>query len=443
MGRDLRNRVTDRRRRSLMAGVARPSSASSLALVIAAGVLAAFAVAATFAWPLIVSAIHDDGYFELEGNIADEAAAGPDWGSIFDANGNTIDIEGGLAAGFLMDDISPAGLVDDTVFTSGGTKNNQQPTDWSWGSQSVPAKNDLSNVYAFGTVSTDGHLIIFAGLERLTPNGDSHIDVEFNRQLISLDEAPPCANEPCGFVGAKTVGDVLVAMDFTKGGDFGTLRVFQWDGTEYEIVLNGTISGEGCNAANGIAADLICGFNNDGPSDDGGPWANYDNHADEITTLPKNAFTEFGIDLTGLLGTTPCITSFQAHTRTSQGSPEDLSTAELKDFAAPEPLPLCGIHWSKVDGQGELLGGATFELCRTHDGNGVDITDDCQSVADNQAPDADLLDGKFDVAITVAGTYSVCETAAPSARPTRPVRRSGRPIRHRRARRRWSTKRFS
>src|SRR5207244_11059674 len=165
----------------------------------------------------------------------------------------------------------------------------------------------------------------------------------------------------------------------------------------------------GCNAA-----DTICGLNNAGPNDDGGPWPNYDNHGNVIATLEKNAFTEFGIDLTGLLGATPCIGSFNAHTRTSQGNPEDLSTAELKAFAAPAPLPLCGIHWQKVDGDGNLLAGATFEVCRTLDAQGNDIPDECQSVTDNQSPDANPLDGEFDLPVTVAGTYSVCETAAPS-----------------------------
>src|SRR3989454_237817 len=384
--------------RPLFAGLA-AAAVAALALLVSIGI----------GWPVPASAVHDDGYFELDGNIPDGAAAGPDWGSVFDSNGNVSNLDNGLAAGFLMDDISPAGAVDHTVFTSGGQRKNQLLTDWDWGTRSVPAKDDLSNVYAFGTVDTNGHLIIYAGLERLAPNGDSHIDIEFNRQIISLDEEPPCANEPCGFLGSKTAGDVLVAMDFTKGGDFGTLRVFQWDGSQYVIVAGGSMTGAGCNAA-----DTICGLNNAGPSDDGGPWPNYDNHGNVIATLEKNAFTEFGIDLTGLLGATPCIGSFQAHTRTSQGNPEDLSTAELKDFAAPEPLPLCGIHWQKVDGQDNLLSGATFEVCRTHDGNGVDITDECQSVTDNQPPDGDPTGGKFDLTITTPGTYRICETAAPS-----------------------------
>lgn len=225
-----------------------------------------------FGWPLAVSAVHDDGLFELEGNIVDEPAPGPDWGSIFDSSGNVADLSNGLAAGFAMDDIAPTGLNDDTVFTAGGTKNGQQPSvSWQWGTQSVPEKDDLSNVYAYGTLNPDGHLVLYAGLERLAPNGASHIDIEFNRELIALDEEPPCDNEPCRFLGNKTVGDILVAMEFTNGGALGELRVYQWNGSNYIQVPGGFLAGEGCNAANGIPADTICGFNNDGPADEAGP----------------------------------------------------------------------------------------------------------------------------------------------------------------------------
>ena len=37
-------------------------------------------------------AVHASGDFELEGNIVDDPAPGPDWGSIFDASGNAIPI---------------------------------------------------------------------------------------------------------------------------------------------------------------------------------------------------------------------------------------------------------------------------------------------------------------------------------------------------------------
>ena len=54
-----------------------------------------------------------------------------------------------------------------------------------------------------------------------------------------------------------------------------------------------------------------------------------------ITNLLPNAFTEFGVDVTALLGTTRA-------SRPSWARPELPSfTAELKDFTAPESFPIC------------------------------------------------------------------------------------------------------
>src|SRR5207244_7230588 len=63
---------------------------------------------------------------------------------------------------------------------------------------------------------------------------------------------------------------------------------------------------------------------------DGGPWANYDNHGNVITTLPANAFTEMGVDITNVLGESPCLSTFMGKTRSSASF-----TSELKDFAGP------------------------------------------------------------------------------------------------------------
>ena len=186
-------------RRRVLATAARPASSfrSRFWSRRACSAVLAIATSLGLGWPLTAFGVHDDGLFELEGNIADDAAAPPDWAALFDSNGNAVSPGSGLAFGFVADDIAPGGLNDDTVFTAGGTKNSQQPSvDWQWGTQSVPEKDDLFNVYAYGTLNAAGHLVLYAGLERLAPNGASHIDIEFNRESIALDEAPPCTTSP-------------------------------------------------------------------------------------------------------------------------------------------------------------------------------------------------------------------------------------------------------
>jgi len=139
-------------------------------------------------------------------------------------------------------------------------------------------------------------------------------------------------------------------MDFVVGGGLGEVSIHEWDGNEYLLV--DTIGGEGCDPT-----DLACAFNNGGLID-GGPWPNYDRHGATITQLEPNAFTEFGVDITALLGETPCFTTFMGKTRSSQSF-----TAELKDFAGPEALPICGANISiAADDANEVGQSHTFTV---------------------------------------------------------------------------------
>ncbi len=80
------------------------------------------------------------------------------------------------------------------------------------------------------------------------------------------------------------------------------------------------------------------------------------------------------------------------------------------------------LYWLKHDQDGALLGGATFEVCRTHDLDTsgetpamVEITPEpmCELVEDNSSPDADSADGSFRLDDIALGTYTIAETAAP------------------------------
>jgi hypothetical protein len=138
-------------------------------------------------------AVHDEGLFEL-GTPEDDVNGdpvwlpgsadilgdknegnGPDWADIFYANG---DVKSGysdsLAAVLFMDQRAHKGNVDDTTFT--GSKNDDLHSKWKWVTGNVPPKDDLSNVYLYATTNGEGELILYAGLERLDPGGESHID---------------------------------------------------------------------------------------------------------------------------------------------------------------------------------------------------------------------------------------------------------------------------
>jgi hypothetical protein len=112
-------------------------------------------------------------------------------------------------------------------------------------------------------------------------------------------------------------------MDFSQGGSFAGLSIrrrHEGVTNNYDLIEN--VNTQGCDAN-----DTACAFANGG-SINGGPWPNFDNHGAVITNLQTNSFTEFGLDITALLGTTPCFASVQVKTRSS-GS----FTSTLKDFS--------------------------------------------------------------------------------------------------------------
>jgi hypothetical protein len=291
-------------------------------------------------------ALHDDSVFELGPGLANPggnaeagvtnilgdgvSANGPDWADLFTVNADgTVSVNqsavaafGGNAAAFAQDDVSAGNLTDRTVYAGRTSdKNSFAIADWDWGTSSVPAKDDITNVYAY-TKIVGGQMLVYAGAEREDPSGSSHIDLEFFQKRVGLDETPPCDKAQCFFTGTKTPGDILVSMDFDNGGALGSVTIRKRNAANngYDVIT--TLTAEGCNAG-----DTACAFNNHAPIN-GGPWKNFDNHGAEITSLPTNSFTEFGINVTALLGSTPCFSTMQVKTRSSPSF-----TAELKDFA--------------------------------------------------------------------------------------------------------------
>jgi hypothetical protein len=238
-----------------------------------------------------------------------------------------------ISSTFIVDPISSDTTAcggDQTTFST-ATKNGDTINGIGFGPGSVPNKDDLSDVYAVSH-ATAARPEIFFGAERLTDNGDSHIDFEFLQSIIGV--SPGCSGT---FSGHRTEGDLLVAVDFTGGGGTATNALYQWhcnvepgpqppDGTICDP--GGTahyqqIAIPGSTSFTVNAAPVACGG-----------WV-CRNTTGVTTTIAVNDFLEGGIDLT-VLDFTGCFHTFLPHTRTAQSF-----SASLKDFAGPAPLATC------------------------------------------------------------------------------------------------------
>ena len=239
-------------------------------------------------------------------------------------------------------DTTGCGSGDPTVFTGQGSEtNNGDLNTFTYNTGSIPNKDDLGNVFATAHVTGSTNEVFF-GAERVINNGDSHIDFEFLQAGVTAPT--PCKGT---FVGHRTQGDLLLSVDFTKGGTLGGKALHVWicdktydpahDGLPCDPVKGSSAHYEPAGNIPGFHADAITfGVNATGSIPAGG-WVarNADGSPTAGNTVLQNAFMEGGIDLTEL-GFKGCLSTFLPHTRSSQSF-----TAVLKDFAGPIPFDSC------------------------------------------------------------------------------------------------------
>ena len=170
-------------------------------------------------------------------------------------------------------------------------------------------KGDITNAGAFlvdkntSDNTVDNCILRFFG-DRTVDNGDASLGFWFYKSDISL-------NTDGSFSGTHTAGDLLIVVNYTRGGTVGIPAVYIWqaDGT---LQLQTSASAFVCAGTNTTAQDLPSGFG----SIDG-----------TRRTYAPNTFFEGAIDLCGA-GLSGCFQSFLIESRNSQ-----LINASLQDFA--------------------------------------------------------------------------------------------------------------
>ncbi|HET6950642.1 MAG TPA: prealbumin-like fold domain-containing protein [Acidimicrobiales bacterium] len=271
------------------------------------GVAVAGMVGASLALP--ASAVHDEGLFELDANVLDQAAAGDDWSNIF-AGTDSAFTDTGIVA-----DPAPQ-----SIFTGGGSKDDLDIPSWKHKNGSVPDKDDITNAYA-AAYASGGDTFVYFGLDRFAVQGSSDVGFWFFQ-----DDVAPIPGTPPGstssFSGQHEVGDLLVLSEFDEGGGGITIKVFEWVGTggdEGSGTLQTLFGGDtglpaDCDAV--AAGDDVCANVNTSPIPDADiPWDYVGKGG--TRNMPTGSFFEGGINLDAFFEETPCFSNVVAETRSS------------------------------------------------------------------------------------------------------------------------------
>jgi uncharacterized repeat protein (TIGR01451 family) len=296
-------------------------------------------------------AVHDLGLFELDRNAIDNTPGGEGGGNPLPDDWGTLYTGGGSAARFtgVLGDIADPG----TQFQGGGSKDNNDITEWLWKPGEPLDKDDITNAYAaayVNTVETGGNhvgdLVLYHGLDRFANNGAAQVGFWFFQNPVGLTNVPTGGGFK--FSGVHKVGDVLVQSNFSQGGVISSISVFAWVGSGGSHgPLDLRFSAADCT---GLAADdAACATVNQAGA--AAPWP-YTPKSGPAGTFPQGSFYEGAINITRLVPEAGCFTGFLAETRTS--TPFD---ARLKDFVLGS-FALCAVSVQKTGEELSKVGDA-------------------------------------------------------------------------------------
>src|SRR5262249_30288050 len=179
------------------------------------------------------------GTFELDGNVTTgvlgttgSTTTSHDWDQVFaDNNVTPPPVSGAVASAFITDAVNSN---TDDIFTGGGSKDTLgiQQGPWLFTASKPQGKNDITHAYAaMYTDTSNGHSILYAGLDRFDNSGDATAGFWFFRNNIT-ESSTVSGNGTGPFVGSHADGDVLLVSDFTTGGSVSTIKVFVWVGDD-------------------------------------------------------------------------------------------------------------------------------------------------------------------------------------------------------------------
>ena len=263
----------------------------------------------------------DSVVFELDRNALNGAGEGDDWENVNSPAG----IHSAIARTGVITEES-----GDTIYWRGGSKDIRNVPEWHYKDGSVPPKDDITNAYA-AAYNVAGDLLIYFGADRFANAGDAQLGFWFFQNRVSLEE------NTANFIGAHSLGDLLVLANFSGGGDEASIQVLQWVGTggdqkkgTLQLLTTGINGDSECDGTGlgGVGPNGVCALTNLGPTPS--PWP-YQAKKGPADSFPVASFFEGGINISEIFRKqglpVPCFASFLVETRSSTSV-----TAQLKDF---------------------------------------------------------------------------------------------------------------
>jgi hypothetical protein len=291
------------------------------AALLGIGLLALFAAS-------MALAIHDNPFFELDGNTVNDAVAGADWNDVYTdvvTNGGSTNTSGALIQDFQDDSAQP-----DSSHHEPSNKDDQPLGDWGCVvKDNVSNKDDIRHAYAAAYESGDD-LLVFFGADRDTNEGSANIAAWFFQNPVGC-------TSPGDFSGQKTDGDLFVVSEFSNGGNISEINVYVWTDPDGDPTTGDECLGDGvdCSTAHeGQDHPAASGTDCQGPDPDAAsPYVcatvNGDgdgkNDADDIIDVPwepagtveGSEFFEGGLNLSVLFPELDCFTAVMIETRSS------------------------------------------------------------------------------------------------------------------------------
>ena len=175
--------------------------------------------------PMAARAVHDEGLFELDGNIVDSpAVTGQDWSAF---QGLWPRGTAPISTVFISDGFNG---VNDSIYFGGGSQNNNDITSWRWSRRCLDQERHRAR-FASAYIKND-QLFLYFGGDRYDPTGGTtNIGFWFLQDGGALEggsgcpDSDPATNE---FSGSHVNGDLFVFAEFAGGGGDSGVSIYEW-----------------------------------------------------------------------------------------------------------------------------------------------------------------------------------------------------------------------